>query len=186
MITISGKLVLPDNDEVPSINDIAWGLSAQPRFAGHTYRWWTVMHHSLVVYEIIKELPSAGPELLLLALLHDAHEAVTGDIPTTWKSESFKAQQAALDRRIFQSVGLIKMEDERIHRADRMAVVAEAKLFTHPKVIEWFNEPADPYTLEAAAYIADKYHNPLYREKMTRMFLYLIGLHMDHSLYRPV
>jgi len=86
--TITGRMMYllnPRADDV-SLEDIAHSLSRIVRWnghikdgdAGHTL---TVAEHSLRVAARIAE---AGclPELELAALLHDAHEAYLGDIPT--------------------------------------------------------------------------------------------------------
>lgn len=56
--------------------DIALSLSNMNRAAGRFP--WSVAQHSLLVARMLP------PELVLEGLLHDAHEAITGDIPTPW------------------------------------------------------------------------------------------------------
>jgi hypothetical protein len=70
-----------------TIVDIARSLAHQPRFLAHSSRPVSVAEHSLVVLEIVKRLvPDCDPFLALHALLHDAHEAFTGDIPSPFKA----------------------------------------------------------------------------------------------------
>jgi hypothetical protein len=57
-----------------SLFDIAYSLSAIPRWTGHRWRQISVLEHSLRVYTLANE------GFHLEALLHDAHEAYTGDI----------------------------------------------------------------------------------------------------------
>ena len=113
--TVTGKLVdvLDPKPEQIDINDIAWGLSRYPRFAGHTITEvpYNVAQHSLLVCEIVREIyldlygttnstvqkavkalqsRSADDEFLfsdlqLKALLHDSAEVYTGDIPSPVK-----------------------------------------------------------------------------------------------------
>lgn len=70
---------------------MAHSLAQLNRFTGHCYRPYSVAEHSLLVVEICeRELgmnPStlAGANGLLAALLHDAHECVTGDLHTPGK-----------------------------------------------------------------------------------------------------
>lgn len=64
----------PRAEEV-SINDIAWALSMQCRFAGHVKRFYSVAEHSV-------HISTAVPEhLALWGLLHDAPEAYMCDVP---------------------------------------------------------------------------------------------------------
>lgn len=56
--------------------DIATSICNLNRAAGRFN--WTVGQHSLLVASLLP------PELRLEGLLHDAHEAITGDIPTPW------------------------------------------------------------------------------------------------------
>lgn len=81
------------------LNDIAWALSNIPRFGGHAFKW-SVLQHSLLV-SYLCPLP-----LKLAGLVHDAHEALVGDIQTPLKQllPDYKVLedkvQAALLRRL--------------------------------------------------------------------------------------
>lgn len=111
--TVSGNLVNPTNPdpEAISLHDIAWSLSRIPRFAGHTITGvaYNVAQHSVYVAELLErfvEDPYSIEEFgeqyfhlveiavewkydknanLLKGLLHDAHEAYIGDIPSPIK-----------------------------------------------------------------------------------------------------
>ena len=113
--TVTGKFVdvIEPLQEQIDINDIAWGLSRLPRFAGHTITAvpYNVAQHSLLVTEIVSDLflddyGKSTPEtkeaveslqqkaiideqtfmrLRLKALLHDSAEVYTGDIPSPVK-----------------------------------------------------------------------------------------------------
>lgn len=61
-----------------SIRDIAAHLSKICRFAGATQSFYSVAQHSILVSNFMAEW---GPRGQLYGLLHDAHEAYTGDIP---------------------------------------------------------------------------------------------------------
>ena len=65
--------------------DIAHALSRIPRFNGHTGGplAWNVAQHSLLVESLLPG--DADPVTRLLALLHDAHEAYIGDVPSPVK-----------------------------------------------------------------------------------------------------
>lgn len=76
--TVSGKrvdLAAPDWRDI-DIGDLARGLSLVNRFAGQSRRPFSSAQHSLVVAEL------AHPRARLPALLHDAHEALTGEWTT--------------------------------------------------------------------------------------------------------
>jgi 5'-deoxynucleotidase YfbR-like HD superfamily hydrolase len=63
------------------IRDIAIGLSHQSHFNGQSPRFFSIAQHSVMVLERFETInPEALPSIKLLALLHDAPEAYTGDI----------------------------------------------------------------------------------------------------------
>jgi len=79
MLTASGRrfdLANPDPAAV-HIDDIALALSHVCRFGGHTTRFYSVAEHCVHASYLIDSKSHAG--LKLMALLHDAHEAYTGD-----------------------------------------------------------------------------------------------------------
>jgi 5'-deoxynucleotidase YfbR-like HD superfamily hydrolase len=109
--TVTGQLIdvtniVPENID---LNDIAWSLSRIPRFVGHsiTIVPYNVAQHSIFVAKTVQDWIANGSEyteiansifflkncdrdiqqrVCLLALLHDAHEYITGDIPSPVKS----------------------------------------------------------------------------------------------------
>lgn len=104
MITISGIELVPGGANAPSLYDIGYALRLQPRFGGHQTRLdWSVLHHLYAAgYLALEE--GASVRVQLLAFMHDAHEAVTGDIPAPWKSTDMRKLQDELDSRIFHSL----------------------------------------------------------------------------------
>lgn len=91
--TASGRLV-PLWDTPASlvhVQDLAASLARVPRFHGQTLMHYTVAQHSVLVAELVPA------ELKAAALLHDAHEAYTGDFPRPIKQE-LKDQAVLLDR----------------------------------------------------------------------------------------
>jgi len=115
--TVTGRMVdiiNPTPDQI-NINDIAWGLSRIPRFAGHTITSvpYNVAQHSLLVEEIVRDLLKfiddtaddsvqealatwfneeieqtfdlSASRLSLKALLHDSAEVYIGDVPSPVK-----------------------------------------------------------------------------------------------------
>lgn len=67
------------------VADIAHALAQINRFTGHARRPYSVAEHSLLAAQIAKDM-GHGPAVQLGALLHDAHEAFTGDAssPVKW------------------------------------------------------------------------------------------------------
>jgi 5'-deoxynucleotidase YfbR-like HD superfamily hydrolase len=83
MLTASGRrfdLADPES-QVPNVDDVAAALAKICRFGGHTTRFYSVAEHCVHVSYAVGAAAgiAAHPGLLLLALLHDAHEAYTGD-----------------------------------------------------------------------------------------------------------
>lgn len=83
MITFSGKNFDPENPQPSQIDllDIAVALSRISRFVGHTVFPYSVAQHSMLV----AQLSPSVKRIKLLALLHDADEAYTSDIPSPVK-----------------------------------------------------------------------------------------------------
>ncbi len=139
MMTISGRHVT-QTDGAPSTSDICMVLPRVPRFAGHTLQYWTVGHHSLVVEELVEHWPllPLAPHTHLCAqkyaLLHDAHEVCTSDVPTTLKPDALKKIQQQIDVRLFTQYGLFAQMPELIAKvvshADSQALFAEAYVLT--------------------------------------------------------
>lgn len=63
-------------------DDLAYGLARCGRYARQTRHHYSVAQHSVIVAEITAGLAPDNAAAQLWAVLHDAHEAYTGDIPT--------------------------------------------------------------------------------------------------------
>jgi hypothetical protein len=150
-LTYTGRLVRPGGSEHPSLIDIAVALSRQPRFAGHCRRWWSVLDHTLFCsllarYAMKQPLPSR--ELELAVMLHDAHEAITADVPTDVKTPALRVQQDLLDADIYDTYfsdgypSYITDWLPEVKRIDRRALVAEAHVLGPPvesgRIVELF------------------------------------------------
>ncbi len=72
----------------------AWALSQLNRFVGHAVRPYSVAEHSLLVLEIAGRMFGLDAHGRFAALMHDAHEAVTGDMHTPGKREIGSAWHA--------------------------------------------------------------------------------------------
>jgi hypothetical protein len=143
-LTYSGRLVKPGGSEHPSLMDIAIGLSRQPRFAGQCRRWWSVLDHTLFCDELVKAEPeTSSRELRLAVLLHDAHEAITADVPTDMKGPELKQTQRELDEDILNAYFPGGQEAHRcdcwgvaVKDIDRRALCAEARVVGPPTTPE--------------------------------------------------
>lgn len=132
-MTLSGRLVNRDNQVVPTLADMSVGLSRMPRFAGQTtVHPWSVAHH-LLAGATYAERWVTNPHTPLDFLLHDAHEAMTADTPTSFKTEDQRALQAELDTRIYCALAISLPDAPRralIKQIDVEMLVAEARAVT--------------------------------------------------------
>ena len=78
IIVFTGRLLDPlnPNPEDIDIRDIAHALARMPRFAGHTYKFYSVAEHCLRCLHFVE-----NGDFALEMLLHDASEAYLMDIP---------------------------------------------------------------------------------------------------------
>lgn len=145
MITISGQNLTRDGSNAPTLYDIGYALSQVPRFGGHTTRRWTVLNHLYAAWHYADAKEDAN--VALHCLLHDAHEAITSDIPQPWKTEDMREIQQRLDVRIYHSLKLRQPDGftaRVIHQIDNQLVYAEAKQFA-PQVAAEILKPGDNF-----------------------------------------
>lgn len=88
--------------EMVVIEDIAHALANLCRFTGHSNQFYSVAQHSWLCSFM------APPDYALEALLHDAHEAYTGDLNRPLKAlcPAYKDIQANIDTVIREKFGL--------------------------------------------------------------------------------
>jgi hypothetical protein len=116
----------------PSIEEIAHSLAQINRFTGHCRRPYSVAEHSLVVAAIAAH-EGASPIAQLAALLHDAHEAYTGDVasPIKWALgnawHTFEAEQEHQVHRAFGVIGAMHSHRADIKRWDLIALATERR-----------------------------------------------------------
>ena len=160
--TVTGQLVDLANPDPATINieDIAWGLSRMSRFCGQTVTAipYNVAQHSLFVAAeveaILKQSISQLPpikhsDIVLKALLHDAAECYTGDLPSPVKHlDKLRPVIAQIEdglmKAIYISLTLIEPTDEEqkiIKEADRIAQKIEAHAFMPSRGRHWENLP---------------------------------------------
>lgn len=114
----------PDPKDI-KIEDIAWALAHQCRFAGHCKKFYSVAEHSLLVAGYLY------PAVRVEALLHDAAEAYIIDIPSPLKAliPKYKVFEHRFESAIsiaFHLNELTPDEKRVIKFADRVALATEA------------------------------------------------------------
>jgi len=121
------------------LSDIVHHLSMINRWNGGTSKPYSVLEHSLYCDELVLYSYGDRASLRVHALLHDAHEAYTGDYPYGLKvyCPFIKQFQDELDRVIYAKLGIefpSSSERVKIKRIDRSAMMGEAKLLLPPNV----------------------------------------------------
>lgn len=149
MITYTGKRI-----DIPSpkpgqvcIEDVATQLSRLPRFAGATQVPWNVAAHSLHC-AALAEAEGWPPGAQLAALLHDAHEAYMGDVPSPFKEAVRKqvpsiycgldmAEEILAVAVLDQLGGLAHFEQYRkqVKRWDLISLATERRDLMHPNAM---------------------------------------------------
>lgn len=113
-----------------SLNGLARSLSRISRFNGHAEGFVSVAQHSVLTLALARVFYPADASVARLALYHDAHEAITGDVPTPIKlaiGEPWDLFEDAIER-VFREV--LDLADDRraveaVHALDRIAFAAE-------------------------------------------------------------
>jgi len=153
MISYSGRAIFPSwtdipdvpTDVGPSIEDIAVGLGRTVRWRGGTVAFYSVLCHSLVAGTVAHDL---WPEKTMLARwlrLHDAHETVLSDRPTTWKDQATREAEAEIDLRVALEHGLepLSVEDyDLLKHVDEACLIAEAHALGHCEADKWWPRQA--------------------------------------------
>lgn len=144
MIRVNGKvwdptIIRPFGNQAIPLFDLAFRLARMPRWGG-AFRvgWWSVLHHTHVVRDLCSFVMSklAGDDfrsrVLLHALMHDAHEAATCDVPSPWKDSTLRAKQHSLDVSLYRDSLSLSMPSPAVLRfvkkADKLAMHAEGWL----------------------------------------------------------
>ncbi len=146
LATASGGRVYPfgPRAEDITIDDIANGLSLEPRYAGQTSRavgpvrvpvLWSVAAHSLHMSRMLDR----QPELAFAALLHDASEAYLRDIPAPIKPLflNYDIWSRNIEQVIAKKFGVAYPWDERVHRLDKAICRIEVYNFFPPGSDAW-------------------------------------------------
>ena len=144
--------------EMVDLSDIEAGLFNNIRFRGQISRKFSILasvalHCCLVddilVYEHEKYLSERNLATLRLhGLLHDAHEAYTGDISTPLKNligkEVIKDIQLRIDEAVHDALGLEDMSfyEDLTKEADTLSLRAEAATYLHSHG-SWAGDPTE-------------------------------------------
>lgn len=141
--TFTGKNIGPPGiftyDQV-DIRDIRRALSMQCRFYGHLDRFYSVAEHSVLVSEIAERL--GDHEAVLPALLHDAHEAYTGDLASPQKSmvpgwEQFEVDMERIVRRGLNIADTPLEVWQRVRQYDLMILHREISTLRKATLPDW-------------------------------------------------
>lgn len=150
---------------------MAHGLANVCRFAGHTRQFYSVAQHS---YHVSYLVP---PEYALEGLLHDAHEAFVGDMPTPLKR--LLPDYAALEHRVEDAVlarfGLARPLHPSVKAADLRMLATEQRDLLPPHDDEWAllrnvepcSDPIHPWPPESARLAFLQRYHELIRLKET-------------------
>lgn len=147
--TSRGIFIDPLNPHAGEIDlaDIIHALSMICRFSGHTSRFYSVLEHSLYVYELVDEWTASGPATyasyadLRAALMHDASEAYLNDLVSPLKhSDDFAVYRDAEKRMqaVIASVFDCTMpEPQIVKRADLILLWCEAAVLLPSRGTRW-------------------------------------------------
>jgi hypothetical protein len=136
-------LLCPHLSGAVNWREIAHALANLNRFTGHTKFPYSVAQHCCLAHDL-----ASGP-YKLHALLHDAHEAYTGDISTPMQEAlatlqpgartSLKLIQHMHDSWIFDAAGIAPDEQSHaeVKRADVTMLVTERKALLGPSPAPW-------------------------------------------------
>ncbi len=150
----TGRLIdlLAPDPAVITIEVIARGLARQPRFAGQTTGFLSVAEHSLNVAALVR------PGLVRAAMLHDAPEAILGDVPTPLKR--LLPEYEVIENRMANAVALAfgfpsadVFHHPDIKAADAAMAWAEAR-WTMPHHAEQMPGPPDDPDMRRHAIVA--------------------------------
>lgn len=116
--TFTGKLIdiegfKPENID---LRDIAFSLSRQRRYAGHTSTPWTVGQH-MVLCSMIGSMLNLQPKYQLAVFIHDIHETWTQDIINPIKRNftlsAYDDLQSDIDKVVYEFFGIKDVLDDK-------------------------------------------------------------------------
>lgn len=134
ILTITGRehnLLAPPRDGF-DLHEIAHALAHINRYTGHTVRPYSVAEHSLLCADMA-HLCGHAPVVELCCLLHDAHEAYCGDMPSPIKpllGEAWMLFEQVQQEALLQALGLNEAMSEHaatVRRFDLVALATERR-----------------------------------------------------------
>lgn len=107
--------------------EIAHATGNVCRYGGHCLRFYSVAEHSLLVAMLCEQLGLADP---FEGLMHDAHEAYLGDMPTPWKASllDYCAMESHLERALRAQYNLSDTISLGCKEADLIALAIESRM----------------------------------------------------------
>ncbi len=137
--------------------DLAYPLAGINRFVSHTQVRWAVAIHSVAVARLL-EVMTADHNVAAAGLLHDAHEAIVGDIPTPLARvlglEKVESTKETAQRAIHKELDIEKrfhpvFYQALVRKADLTALYIEKQLFMVPEARSWTLPAPDPEWMQA-------------------------------------
>lgn len=159
----NGSIFYPTNESTDDVNleAIAFALSNNSRFCGHTNKFWSIAQHSMLVAKFIEnelayEIYGVGLDVdkaMLYGLLHDASEAYLSDIcrPIKQFLPDYADYENLVQTKILRAFGI---EDEAkeyrkyVKIADDTILYAEATVLMNPND-KWKLDYADGFNLKS-------------------------------------
>lgn len=125
--------VLEPEESRWAIEDIAHALANTCRFGGHVRKFYSVAQHSAIVAQLVP------PQDALAGLLHDAAEAIVGDLPTPIKQllPEFSKIEHQIAAAIFRAHGLPEQLPDSVKHADRVALATERRDLMPTDGVDW-------------------------------------------------
>jgi 5'-deoxynucleotidase YfbR-like HD superfamily hydrolase len=139
----------------PTLDAISHSLSYINRFSGHTIRPYSVLEHSLLVYEIGRlEYPGLPKRAYRAMLLHDAAECLTGDVTSPVKKalgSCWKRFEDAVELFVLSGIDPYLPGDmlefaKQIRRCDLLALATERR-----DLLNWSKERNSRWFIDNAA-----------------------------------
>lgn len=135
VLTVSGgfyNLLEPELNQI-SILDIAHSLSNICRFGGHSRVFYSVAQHSVLVSMTVRD------QLQFDALLHDAAEALVGDVPKPLKLllPDYQVIEKKIESALFANFGIAYPLASEIKIADKRVLHTELRDLTSSEPAEW-------------------------------------------------
>jgi len=173
--TFTGARFYYDHPGPFVMGDISHSLSLITRFCGHTRFFYSVAQHSIMVSEMMKQ-DGLSPEEQAAGLLHDAHEAYVGDVPTPMKWAC--PELVALERSIAAALRAAMLPA--VHEAIYKNLVKPYDdVVLHKEAAELLR-PVPKWVRAAAGWgysgLSVRFRNPLYVEQEFHMRAKVLGL----------